>query len=90
MKFKWLKLRDRVIRLDRVHEFWIEKDENGDFLVYAGVFGSPNVLIERFSTYSEAENFINGLSRAIVQKKLIDVEEILYFFDDEEDDDIFS
>ena len=40
MKFKWLKLRDRVIRLDRVHEFWIEKDENGDFLVYAGVFGS--------------------------------------------------
>jgi hypothetical protein len=76
MKFKWLKLSDRIIRLDRVHEFYVKKGEDGNFWVMANIFGSEPAFIDVFPTYNEAERFLNNLSYSLVEETLIDVEEI--------------
>jgi hypothetical protein len=76
MKFKWLKLPDRIVRLDRVHEFYIKRGEEGNFWVIANIFGSEPVVMEVFPTYVEAERFLRNLSYSIVEETLIDVEEI--------------
>ncbi len=84
MKFKWLKLSDRIIRLDRVHEFYIRKGEDGNFWVMANIFGSEPAILEVFPTYAEAERFLNNLSYSIVEETLIDVEEIKDMMEDED------
>ena len=76
MKFKWLKLADRIVRLDRVHEFYIKRGEEGYFWVIANIFGSEPVVIEVFPTYAEAERFLRNLSYSLIEETLIDVEEI--------------
>ncbi len=89
MKFKWLKMRDRIIRMDRIHEFWIDREIDGNYSVFAGVFGSQPILLETFPTYSEAEEFLGRLSYAIARKKIIDVESLKDmddFFENEDDD----
>jgi hypothetical protein len=76
MKFKWLKLQDRIVRLDRVHEFYIKRGEEGNFWVIANIFGSEPVVMEVFPTYTEAERFLRNLSYSLIEETLIDVEEI--------------
>jgi len=76
MKFKWLKLADRIVRLDRVHEFYIKRGEEGNFWVIANIFGSEPVVMEVFPTYVEAERFLRNLSFSLIEETLIDVEEI--------------
>ncbi len=89
MKHKWLKLRDRLIRMDRVHEFWINKEENGTYSVYVNIFGSPTALVENFPTYTEAEDFLNRITYALTRRRIIDVEELLNYPMEDEDEDFF-
>ncbi len=96
MKHGWLKLPDRIIRLDRVHEFWVEKVENG-YVVKAAVFGSQDVVLDYFSSYDEAEEFLTTITYSLRgENPIIDVKairegededwDIEDFFDDYDED----
>ncbi|MEO0139243.1 MAG: hypothetical protein ABIL16_04865 [candidate division WOR-3 bacterium] len=84
-----MKTRDRIIRMDRIHEFWIDREINGNYSVLAGVFGSQPILLETFPTYSEAEEFLDRLSYAIASKKIVDIDSLkdMDDFSENEDDD---
>ena len=101
MKHGWLKLTDRLVRIDRVHEFYVERVEGG-YVVKAAIFGEQDVVVSHFSTYEEAEDFLNRVFYALRgDAPMIDVvalregwddfdyedyEDYEDFFDDDEDD----
>jgi len=88
MKHGWLKLADRLVRIDRVHEFWIERVEGGH-VVKAAVFGSQDVTLGHFSTYDEAEDFLNRVYEALKKDTpMIDVLALKEGWDEEIETDL--
>jgi len=73
MKPGWLRLADRLVRIDRVHEFWIERVESG-YVIKAAIFGSQDMVVEHFSTYEEAEKILARIFSALQQESpMVDV-----------------
>ena len=64
---------DRLVRIDRVHEFWIERVESG-YVIKAAIFGSQDMVVEHFSTYEEAEKVLARIFSALQQESpMVDV-----------------
>ena len=64
---------DRLVRIDRVHEFWIERVESG-YVIKAAIFGSQDMVVEHFSTYEEAEKILARIFSALQQESpMVDV-----------------
>ncbi|NPB04449.1 MAG: hypothetical protein GXO39_08590 [Thermotogae bacterium] len=60
----WLKIAGRLIRLDRIHEFWVERSETG-YVIKAAVYGSQDVMVGQFNTYDEAERILNAIFQVL-------------------------
>ncbi|NPA80955.1 MAG: hypothetical protein GXO29_07935 [Thermotogae bacterium] len=73
MKEGWLKVADRLIRIDRIHEFWIENVDSG-YVIKAAVFGLQDVVLAYLNSYDEAEQLLERIFRALRKDKpMIDV-----------------